>query len=79
MASVDIGDQVIYTGAKEGTWTWPGKAKIVSFDPNRKYFEGNRVPQGQVCHGPAVLLVFNHNNLDLWVEPSELAPDLEAQ
>ncbi len=78
MASVDVGDSVIYVNGKEGTWTCPlgGRsiARIVSYDPARKFFEGVRVPQGEICRGPAVQLVLEHNQLDLWVEPSEIRP-----
>ncbi len=74
MASVDIGDLVQYTGAKEGTWTWPGVATIMSYNEARLFFEGARVKQGEICRGPAVHLRFKHNNLDLWVDPRELAP-----
>lgn len=76
---MDLGDIVQWTTAREGTWAWPGKAKIVSYDPNRKYFEGNRVKQGEVCHGPAVQLVLEHSNLAVWVSPDELAPYVEKK
>ena len=78
MASVDIGDKVVYLGGKEGTWTCPmggkGIATIMSYHEARLFFQGVRVPQGEICRGPAVHLRFVHNNLDLWVEPSEIRP-----
>lgn len=74
---MDVGDTVIWTQGHEGTWgkpsSGPALAKIVSYDPNRIFFEGNRVPKGEVCRGPACQIVLEHNNLSVWVSPLELA------
>ena len=69
---MDLGDLVEWSGAHEGTWAWPGIAKILSYDPNRIFFEGNKVPQGQICRGPAIEIVLEHNRLRVWVSPDEV-------
>jgi hypothetical protein len=76
---MDLGDVVQWDGAHEGTWSWPGKAKILSYDPNRIFFEGNKVPQGQICRGPAIELVLDHNQLRVWVSPDEVSPYAEKK
>jgi hypothetical protein len=76
---MEVGDRVRWTQGHEGTWGWPGLAKIVSYDPNRKYFEGNRVPKGEVCHGPACQIVLEHNSLSAWVSPLELDEIQESE
>ncbi len=59
--------RVRYTGAKDGSWTWPGIARVVQLDGKRQHF-GPKMG----TPGPALLLSFEHNGLTLWARPEEV-------
>ena len=66
MASLDIGDRVIWLGALDasgnpkGGWAKNGKGRILDFSPDRPYFTGGKATEpNQPPRGPSVLILLD--------------------
>ncbi len=93
MATLDIGDRVIWLGALDaagnpkGGWAGNGKGRILDFEPSRKYFAGGKPTEpNQPPAGPAIGILLDNGDehsakkYDVWVRPiaSEIIPDPDA-
>jgi hypothetical protein len=94
MASMDLGDRVVWLGALDsmgnpkGGWAGNGKGRILNFEPTRRYFEGGpRQEANQPPVGPAVMILLDGGDesaakkYEVWVRPlaSEIVPDPDFQ
>ena len=90
MASLDLGDRVIWLGAlneegqPKGGWAGNGKGRILNYEPTRRYFAGGpRQEPNQPPVGPAICILLdngdeaNTKKFDIWVRPAsnEIIPD----
>ena len=83
MASLDLGDRVIWLGAldaegnaKPGGWARNGKGRLLDYEPNRLHFTGGeRQDPKAATRGPAVLIILDggderaEKKYDVWVAP----------
>lgn len=69
---MELGSRVKWLAGNPEGWAGPGIGRIISYDPNRVWFEGNKVPPGSPSRGPAVEIELEHNHLRQWVSPIEL-------
>ena len=60
---------VKWSGAKPGTWSGEGIARVTKMDAKRMHF-GPKMGQP----GPALELTLVHNGMTVWVKPDEVVP-----
>lgn len=70
-------DRVRWPDAKEGSWASPGVGEIVSFDPERPYFDGLPGTKDRPPRGPAVeVKIDGPKAWRVWLSPDEIMPEL---